>query len=99
MRQKIAPTSDELRAWIDRGLSGDKIAGPDPAAAPMGTDAEAAGAPPSEEERRMTAHPLVRPAAVSQTGHGGAVVSWPTALTGAALFLLIGALLVLQRMS
>jgi hypothetical protein len=34
------------RAAIDRGLTGDKVPGFDPAAAPLGTDAEAAGAPP-----------------------------------------------------
>src|SRR3954447_18154762 len=34
------------KAAIDRGLTGDKGPGFDPAAAPLGTDAEAAGAPP-----------------------------------------------------
>src|SRR5690242_19512883 len=34
------------KAAIDRGLTGDKVPGFDPAAAPLGTDAEAAGAPP-----------------------------------------------------
>src|SRR3954452_7707649 len=34
------------RAATDRGLTGDKVPGFDPAAAPLGTDAEAAGAPP-----------------------------------------------------
>jgi hypothetical protein len=33
------------RAAIDRGETGDKIAHPDPATAPLGTDAEAGGAP------------------------------------------------------
>ncbi len=36
----------QLRDRIDAGQSGDKIGFPDPAAAPLGTDAEAAGAPP-----------------------------------------------------
>jgi hypothetical protein len=34
---------DILRALIDRGLTYDKVAAPDPAAAPLGTDDEAAG--------------------------------------------------------
>lgn len=38
-------TSDQLRTAIDRGAAGDKIPFPDPAAAPLGTDDEAAGAP------------------------------------------------------
>lgn len=43
-------TTDGLRADIDRGLTGDKTPGSDPAAAPLGTDAEAAGAPPDRRE-------------------------------------------------
>src|SRR3954451_14721193 len=34
------------RAATDRGLTGDKVPGFDPAAAPLGTDAESAGTPP-----------------------------------------------------
>jgi hypothetical protein len=34
------------KAAIDRGLTADKVPGFDPAAAPLGTDSEAAGAPP-----------------------------------------------------
>lgn len=37
----------QLRAAIDRGETGDKVATVDPAAAPLGTDEEAAGTPPS----------------------------------------------------
>jgi hypothetical protein len=40
-------TSDQLRTAIDRGAAGDKVSFPDPAAAPLGTDDEAAGSPPS----------------------------------------------------
>lgn len=36
-----------LRDRIDRGASGDKVAFKDPAAAPLGTDDEAAGTPPT----------------------------------------------------
>jgi hypothetical protein len=44
------PNADQLRAAIDSGKTGDKVAFPDPAAAPLGTDAEAAGAPPAGAE-------------------------------------------------
>jgi hypothetical protein len=43
------PTSSQLRHDIDSGRTGEKVAFPDPAAAPLGTDDEAAGTPPSGE--------------------------------------------------
>ncbi|HEY8262362.1 MAG TPA: hypothetical protein VIG55_14205 [Methylosinus sp.] len=54
------PTSDRLRIDIDRGLAGDKVAWPDPAAAPLGTDDEAGGAPPTPEQRALAAEQMVR---------------------------------------
>jgi len=36
---------ERLRVDIDRGRTGDKVDWPDPAAAPLGTDDEAAGTP------------------------------------------------------
>lgn len=44
------PTSDQLRGEIDAGESGDKHAHTDPAAAPLGSDDEAAGRPPTTED-------------------------------------------------
>ncbi|MBY6241627.1 hypothetical protein [Methylosinus sp. Sm6] len=49
------PTSDRLRIDIDHGLAADKVASPDPAAAPLGTDDEAGGAPPTAEQRALAA--------------------------------------------
>lgn len=46
-------TTDRLRHDIDRGLAGDKVRVPDPAAAPLGTDDEAAGRPPSQRRVRL----------------------------------------------
>jgi hypothetical protein len=45
------PTTNmsQLRAEIDSGKTGDKVPFPDPAAAPLGTDDEAGGAPPRPE--------------------------------------------------
>lgn len=42
-----------LRDRIDRGAAGDKVAFKDPAAAPLGTDDEAAGTPPSATQVSM----------------------------------------------
>jgi len=48
-----ATTIDRLRENIDSGLAGDKVPFPDPAAAPLGTDAEAGGHPPTPKELQM----------------------------------------------
>jgi hypothetical protein len=50
-----APTTAQLKEDIDRGAAGTKVAAPDPAAAPLGTDDEAAGTPPSAPAV-LTAH-------------------------------------------
>ncbi len=42
-------TPAQLRADIDAGKTGDKVAWPDPAAAPLGTDEEAADTPLSPQ--------------------------------------------------
>ena len=53
MSGRPEPTVDEERRGIDAGLARDKVAFPDPAAAPLGTDAEAGGYPPTSTERRL----------------------------------------------
>ena len=47
------PTVDRMRIDTDRGRTGDKVAVEDPAAAPLGTDAEAGGAGPTLAERKL----------------------------------------------
>jgi hypothetical protein len=47
------PTADALRRETDSAATADKVAHSDPAAAPMGSDAEASGNPPSAEQLRM----------------------------------------------
>jgi hypothetical protein len=49
------PTIDQLRDSIDSGATGEKVAHPDPAAVPLGTDAEAGGNPPTQQERALEA--------------------------------------------
>ena len=46
---------DQLRQRIDSGETGEKVGFPDPAAAPLGTDAEAGGTPPTRQELAMDA--------------------------------------------
>jgi hypothetical protein len=41
----MAATLEQLRKDIDSGRTRDKVTGPDPAAAPLGADEEAAGTP------------------------------------------------------
>jgi hypothetical protein len=56
-------TSAQLRDDIDSGRTGDKVPWSDPAAAPLGTDEEAAGTPPSPadvEAARMAERRSVR---------------------------------------
>lgn len=48
-------TADALRHALDHGRGGDKTDFIDPAAAPLGTDDEAAGHPPSREQIAMAA--------------------------------------------
>ena len=50
---KSGPTVAQLRDAIDRGRTGSKVPYEDPAAAPLGTDEEAAGTPPSPEAIRI----------------------------------------------
>ena len=50
------PTTARLRHDIDRGRGGDKVDNIDPAAAPLGTDDEAAGKPPSPAEVKLAYH-------------------------------------------
>jgi hypothetical protein len=46
-------STEQLRRDIDSGRTGDKVDWPDPAMAPLRTDDEAAGTPPSRERVRL----------------------------------------------
>lgn len=60
------PTTDQLRSAIDSGRTGEKVNFPDPAAVPLGTDAEAAGKPPTTSERKAEARARPRAPAPEQ---------------------------------
>jgi hypothetical protein len=64
-------TPAQLRDDIDSGRTRDKVAHSDPAAAPLGTDDEAAGTPPTAEQvsmarRQETARDVSDPSAADQ---------------------------------
>jgi len=64
-------TAEQLRSDIDSGRTGDKVPAPDPAAAPLGTDEEAAGTPiPSEAIAASRAQEIVAPAQAAQSRRG-----------------------------
>jgi hypothetical protein len=64
-------TSDRLRHDIDRGRAGDKVSFSDPAMAPLGTDDEAGGTPPTPERIALARdHELNRPVATAPDSDG-----------------------------
>lgn len=64
---------DQLRHDIDSGKTGDKVDFPDPAAVPLGTDAEAGGYPPQPSELRAEAE-AVPPATNRRRGDPGLLI-------------------------
>ena len=80
-------TTAQLRHGITTGKSRDKVSNIDPAAAPLGTDDEAAGRPPSRHEIGLAAKEELRSAPVpSQPLEQSPIVI----LIGAAALLAIG---------
>ncbi len=79
-----APTTDQLRHAIDSGATGEKVPFPDPAAAPLGTDAEAGGTPPTPRERLLELKARSRHAPVTPL-NGPAIYVGLVALVGAAM--------------
>ena len=62
-------TAEQLRSDIDSGRTGDNA--PDPAAAPLGTDEEAAGTPiPNEAIAASRQQEIVAPAQAAQSRRG-----------------------------
>jgi hypothetical protein len=65
-------TTAALRHDIDSGLAGDKVKVADPAAAPLGTDEEAAGTPPTREAIRLARSTEIEQRRVTHRGDDGA---------------------------
>lgn len=64
------PTVDRIRADISAGRTGEKVNFPDPAAAPLGTDDEAAGTPPNRERRQLEDEHRPTPRTLSKPSQG-----------------------------
>lgn len=88
MKNRPPDTIEQLRAAIDRGEQGDKVALSDPAAAPLGADDEAAGHPPTRQE--MGLEHFDRPAR-SQLGQRGDRFIYPVlaSIVGVGAILII----------
>ncbi|WP_018389583.1 hypothetical protein [Ancylobacter sp. FA202] len=92
--------TDRLRRAIDEGRTGDKVPFSDPAAAPLGTDDEAAGHPAGAARRATAAGPVGPSSAGGGTDERGRAyddkgttvpgVSFVTAVVG-LLVVVIGA--------
>ena len=80
MPERTKPTSDKLRNAIDHGRAGDKVNFSDPAAAPLGTDDEAAGTPPTREQLQRAWEAEVANEARSEQAHPGRDRRQPTAM-------------------
>jgi hypothetical protein len=88
-------TIERLRAEIDTGRTGDKVAGSDPAAAPLGTDDEAAGTPPRPEDVAVARrHELKHEGRPSDGDNGSSTLLYMMILS-AVMLILTGALLYL----
>ena len=87
----MARNPAQMRGDIQRGVTGDKRAGFDPAAAPLETDAEAAGTPlePAHLEPQAQAAPQGHAAdAYANAMQGTGTVGKDRRLTPALLFML-----------
>ena len=83
-----APTTGQLRHSIDSGETGETVNFPDPAAVPLGADAEAGGAAPTAAERR--AAPVQWPEGQPSPSAHRANASWPYwAVAGAIAVVLV----------
>lgn len=85
---------DLLRQGIDRGEGADKIDYPDPAAAPLGTDDEAAGHPITREQLDMALAAETRSTGGQTPLQSGRQENQASNLRFVLLLLLVGAILI-----
>ena len=86
-------TTERLRADIDSGRTGDKVAGSDPAAAPLGTDDEAAGTPPKADEVALARRQELRHEQSQNDDNSVGSALLYLAIVAGVMVVLIGALL------
>ncbi|WP_210403962.1 hypothetical protein [Pararhodobacter marinus] len=72
----------QLRRAIDQGVMRDKVAGEDPAAAPLGTDDEAAGTPPPAALAETEAPPPPPPRPRRHRGRVAVIVALLALIAG-----------------
>jgi hypothetical protein len=84
----------ELEATIDAGKTGDKIAYPDPAAVPLGTDEEAAGTPVPPAASALA----FRQEVTSGETAGSPERSISTLLSATAILIVVAAILIFGSM-
>ena len=95
---KPTATTDQLRHDIDHGRAGDKVRFPDPAAAPLGTDEEAAGTPIDRElvaevRAREQRRPEPQDAQRAMTGEQFGVMLWLLVVAAVAAAIGVGLVL------
>ena len=97
-RFRTLPTSAQLRHAIDAGMTGDKVQAPDPASAPLGTDDEAAGKPPTPSEiAEALNNEIGRPVASGgDRTPGSGFTAYLILAGGAAVVIILGAILAMQ---
>ena len=83
------PTTDQLRDRVDSGQTGEKVAMPDPAAAPLGTDAEAGGHPPTAQERSLAARRAPRSEGPARPLPGPAIYLAVIALAAVVIIMVV----------
>jgi hypothetical protein len=92
-------TTEQLRHDIDQGLTGDKVRAPDSAAAPLGTDEEAAARrltrdySPSLRRRERASRKRTDPQRAANEFDWSAVTIWVVTVLGLALGVAAGLVL------
>lgn len=85
---------DRLRQRIDRGKGADKVDFPDPAAAPLGTDDEAAGTPITQEQLQTAMAHETRPGGGPAAARSGPQTNTRSNARFVLLLVLAGALVI-----
>jgi hypothetical protein len=82
-------TVAQLKADIDAGRTGDKVANADPALSPLGTDDEAAGTPPGPEAVALARKTEAKPFEPVRDTRSTPGMNWLLPLVIAAIALVI----------
>src|SRR3954447_21139475 len=98
MTSAAMTTTERLRADIDSGRTGEKVAASDPAAAPLGTDDEAAGAAPKPDDVALARSREVKHASGQSDDNKIGSALLYTAILAIVLIVLTGVLLYVPGM-